>query len=177
MPTCRDYRSLNAQTISSRYTISLIQYFGHYLANYRLFPTLDPAKAYHPIAVAERYSKDSNCTPFGPFEFTWMAFVMCNAVQTLHRFIHPVLGSLDFLIVYLDDILVGPSTESKDSRISSALFIACLPMAEFLTMKIANFSCSRRNPYAIPLSQSAYNPAHTRWKRLRVFAAKHSRRS
>jgi cleavage and polyadenylation specificity factor subunit 1 len=45
-------------------------------------------------------------TAFGLFEFPFMSFCLCNAIQTFQRFMDDILRGLDFCFAYLDDILV-----------------------------------------------------------------------
>lgn len=55
-------------------------------------------------------------TPFGLFEFVRMTFWLRNAAQSFQRFIHRALNDLDFVFVYIDDILIASSSpeEHKD---------------------------------------------------------------
>ena len=65
-------------------------------------------------------------TPFGLFNFTRTPFGLGNSSQNCQRFIYHVTRGLDFVFVYLDDLLVtSPDhrTHKKHLRILLDLFI------------------------------------------------------
>ena len=50
--------------------------------------------------------KTAVTTPFGLFNFTWTPFGLRNSGQTFQHFIDHVTRRLDFVLVYLDDLLL-----------------------------------------------------------------------
>lgn len=54
--------------------------------------------------------KTAIITPFGPFEFNYMTFGLCNAAQTMQRLLDQVLSHLEYCFVYIDDILLASSS-------------------------------------------------------------------
>ena len=52
-------------------------------------------------------------TPFGMLEFLRMPFGLRNAAQTFQRFMDQVTRGLDFIFVYLDDILIASSSPEE----------------------------------------------------------------
>ena len=120
---CRDYRRLNAATLPDRYPIPHIQDFSARLDRAKVFSKIDLIRGYHQVPVAEEdVPKTANITPFGLFEFRRMPFGLKNAAQTFQRLMDTVCQSLDFVYVYLDDILVASRNQQEHLRHLLSLF-------------------------------------------------------
>ncbi len=57
--------------------------------------------------------KTAIITPFGLFEYARMPFGLKNAAQTFQRLMDTVCQGLDFVFVYLDDILVASQNKNN----------------------------------------------------------------
>ena len=83
-------------------------------------------------------------TPFGTFQFNFKPLGLKNAGATFQRLLDQILGDLDFVFIYLDDILISLGIEKEHSKhfckMFSCLQKACLtinlPKYEFFATKL-----------------------------------------
>ncbi len=81
---CGDYRRLNAVTIPDRYPLPNMQSLNDRMAGCTVFSKIDLVKAYHQIPIAEEdIPNTAIATPFGLWEFLFMAFGLRNTAQAL----------------------------------------------------------------------------------------------
>jgi hypothetical protein len=111
---CGDYRRLNLVTQPDKYPVPNIQDLSSRLHGCRIFSKLDLRKGYYQIPMAAKdIPKTAMITLFGLFEFLRMPFGLKNAGQRFQRLIDRVLAGLDFVFIYLDDVIVGSATEEE----------------------------------------------------------------
>ena len=129
---CGDYRRLNTVTTPDRFSIPLIADLTARLHRRKFFGKVDLVKGYHQIPVAEEdIANTAITTPFGTFEFLRMPFGLKNAGQMFQRMMDEILCDLDFLFVYMDDVLVASRTMEEHIEHFRQLFQRLLA-AEFL---------------------------------------------
>ena len=108
---CGDYYRLNAATMPDPYSALLITDLATRLFGKRFFGKVDLVRGYHQAPVAPgNFLKTALATPFGNFEYQQMPFSLEYAWQMFQRLMDAVLRVLEFLFVYMDDILVASST-------------------------------------------------------------------
>src|SRR5262249_25170295 len=84
--------------------------------NAKIFTKIDLQSGYHLIRVVdEDVHKTAISTKYGHYEWTLMPFGLCNAPATFQQTVNQIFSEFidDFLVVYLDDILVYSSTHEK----------------------------------------------------------------
>ena len=117
---CGDFRRLNDITEPDKYPVPHIQDFSAQLAGRRIFSKIDLIRGYHQIPVAKQdVHKTAVITSFGLYKFLGTPFRLKNPAQAFQRLMDSVCRGLEFVFVYLDDILVA-SWDRDEHRVHLA---------------------------------------------------------
>lgn len=96
------------------YPPPFIQDLFQRLPGKRVFTKLDLDRAYYQIPMhPDDIQKTAIITPWGLFEYVVMPFGLKNATQSFQRFMDSVFRDLDFVFVYIDDILIMSKNEAE----------------------------------------------------------------
>ena len=110
---CVDYRGVNQVTEKDSYPLPRIDDSLDFLARGQFITTLDLARGYWQVAVAEESRpKTAFISHVGLFQFRVLPFGLCNAPATFQRLMNTALAGLIYktCAVYLDDIVVASPT-------------------------------------------------------------------
>ena len=114
---CVDYRTLNRVMKADSWPLPKIEELFDELRGSHFFTTLDLFSRYWQVLM-ENYCKEKTTFiyRFGTFQFEVMPFVLMNAPSTFQRMMDFVFRTFDYVQVYLDDVIIDPSTISEQKK-------------------------------------------------------------
>ena len=111
---CVDYRGLNQRTIKDRYRIPSMRDLYRKLRGNQVFSNFDLRSGYYHVSIKEEdRHKTAFITDGGIYEWCRMSFGFCNAPATFQRIMDRIFAGLDFVVIYLDDIIVCSKNEQE----------------------------------------------------------------
>ena len=102
-----DFRALNKQTEFDLFPLPHLRDFTHKIKGCQIFSKVDLLKSFHQIVIDPR-DRFKTCvtTPWGMFNFKRLAMGLQNAAQSFQRLLQDVVGKMDGIFIYLDDLLI-----------------------------------------------------------------------
>ncbi len=113
---CVDYRALNKVTVKNWYPLPRIDDLFDRLSGAKVFSRIDLRSEYYQIRIAQRDEEKTACrTRYGSYEFLVMPFGLTNAPATFCTPMNDIFREWldDFVVVYIDDILVYSNSMEK----------------------------------------------------------------
>ncbi len=108
-----DYKKTNVITIVDAHPLSIVNDTVDKIGGKKYYTSIDLASGYWQVEVDEN-SQDITAfvTPWGLYQFNVMPFGLTNVSATFQRLMNYVLHDYlnDFVVIYLDDILVCSDT-------------------------------------------------------------------
>ncbi|KAL4362299.1 hypothetical protein GQ457_04G021100 [Hibiscus cannabinus] len=116
---CIDYRQLNKMTMKNKYPLQRIDDLFDQLGGASIFSKIDLRYGYYQLKVREQdVLKTAFRTRYWHYEFSVMPFGLTNAsaafMDLMNRVFHEYLDQ--FVVVFIDDILVYSQTEEDHDR-------------------------------------------------------------
>ena len=106
-----DFRKLNSLTVPKRFPLPRIEDLLLSFNGMRYFTTLDLNSGYHQIPIdPDHVDRTAIILPFGTYEYLRMPFGLAYAPMTFQAAMQRLFMHLDFVRVYLDDILIASKT-------------------------------------------------------------------
>lgn len=120
---CTDYRKLNSISVADNYPLPLIDQLLDNIGQAKFVSKIDLLKGYYQIPLEEKAKLMSAfITPFGLYQYTVMPFGLMNAPATFQRVMDQLLGSIEGVGVYLDDIVIYSATWEEHLMILQKVF-------------------------------------------------------
>ena len=167
---CGDFRRLNDATEADKYPVPHLQDFSAQLQGCRVFSKIDLIRGYHQIPVAaEDVHKTAVITPFGLYEFLRTPFGLKNAAQAFQRLMDTMCQGLDFVFVYLDDVLVASKSDEEHRVHLAQLFKRCQDFGLVLNPKKCVFAQPELKFLGHRVSAQGIAPAADRVRVIRDF--------
>jgi hypothetical protein len=113
---CVDYRALNQVTVKNKYPLPRIDVLFEQLRGAKVFSKIDLNSGYHQLRIwKEDIEKTTFSTRCEHYEYIVMFFGLTNALggfmEAIRGMLHKYLD--DFIIIFLDDILIYSKTEEE----------------------------------------------------------------
>ncbi|TMW97052.1 hypothetical protein EJD97_006303, partial [Solanum chilense] len=143
MRMCIDYRELNKTTINNKYPTPLVQDLMKRLSKACWFTKLDLRAGYWLARIAEGDEPKTTCvTRYGSSEFLLMPLGQTNAPATFCNLMNNVLFDYldDFVVVYLDDIVIYSRTLEEHVNHLSLVLSQLKKYTLYVTMEKCEFA-------------------------------------
>ena len=102
-----DFRGLNQRTELDLFPLPHLLDFTDKIAGSVVFSKVDLRKSFHQILIDPRDQfKTCVTTPWGLYNFKRLAMGLQNSAQSFQRLLQEVVGDLEHVFIYLDDLLI-----------------------------------------------------------------------
>jgi len=159
---CVDYRALNKITKKDKFPLPRADDLLDKLHGSRVFSSLDAVSGYYQIRIApEDVEKTAFRTTQGHYEFKVLPFGLTNAPATFQALMNSIVEEFDlgdFVVIYLDDILVHSKTLREHAQHLRRLFQALAHHQLFLSRSKCSFGQSEVKFLGFLISANGIRP-------------------
>ena len=111
---CCDYRLINEVTVRAQYPLPNISDLFATLSGTSVFSKVDLEKGFYQVQMAEAdIPKTAFRTSFGLYAWNVMPMGLSNSPATFQRLMDSIFGGYEFIVCYLDDILIFSRNEKE----------------------------------------------------------------
>ena len=111
---CIDFRQLNLRIVDERFPMPTMTELLSKFKNKKYLTSIDLKSGYWNIEVAEEdREKLAFITPWGLYEWNRMPFGIKTAPMVFQKAMYKIFEGLDFVLVYLDDIVILSDNEKQ----------------------------------------------------------------
>lgn len=145
---CIDFRALNNITIKNKYPLPRVDDLLDQLSTGRYFSKLDLTSGYWQVRIKNNdIPKTAFRTRYGHFEFMVMPFGLTNAPATFQHLMNSIFQDFldDFVIVYLDDIMIYSKTYEEHLKHLEMVFARLKKNKLYAKLKNANLRRKKSN--------------------------------
>ena len=165
-----DYRLLNLQTELDQFPLPHLRDFTHHISGCTVFSKVDLRKAFHSIIIDER-DRHKTCvaTPWGLFNFKRLVMGMRNSAQSFQRMVQDVIGSMDNVFCYLDDLLIYTKSVKHHMQVLEELFSKLEAAGLTLALSKCQFGADSLEYLGYKVSPDGLSPLKKKVEALRNF--------
>jgi transposase InsO family protein len=140
---CLDYRQVNDITKPDPFPLPRMDELLYSFKGATIFSTLDAQKGFWQIKLGEGSEHTAFRTKDGVFEWTVMPMGLMNAPATFQRFMDGIFEDLDFVKVYIDDIIIASKNIKEHLYHIEQVLKRCLESS--LTLKVSKCHFLKRS--------------------------------
>lgn len=142
-----------------------VQETFHRMANKSIFSKIDLEKGFYQITLfPENYKYTAFDTQFGKFEYTRTSFGLVNAPKIFQNVLVGILGDLENLTVFVDDMLIHTSNIEQHLLLLEEIFFRFINNNILINLDKNKFLKNEINYYGFSISTNGHTPDMTRLK-------------
>jgi hypothetical protein len=155
-----DFRKLNAITSLPRFPLPRADDILSSLHGSTIFSQIDLNSGYYQVGLQEdQCYLTSFVLPFGQYEFRRMPFGLAGAPMTFQRLMTNLFLDLEFVKVFLDDILIHSTSEAEHAQHLRQVFQRLQEANLTINLEKSNFFCDTVTYLGYTISYNTVKPA------------------